>query len=135
MKKIYLANSYGFSEQQKSLLPDIVNALKNLKLEVWEPFEKNNQIDLAEKDRAYKIGQADFRDVRDSDGILAVVNGMPPDEGVMIELGMAIALGKATFLLRDDLRRYADSTEYPLNLMMFSGMPKDEWERPLLHFC
>ena len=39
----------------------------------------------------------------------------------MIELGMAIALGKPTFLFRDDFRSVADTDEYPLNLMLFTG--------------
>ena len=40
MKKIvYLANPYGFSAQQKTLLlPQLVAALEDLGLEVWEPF-------------------------------------------------------------------------------------------------
>ena len=45
---------------------------------------------------AYKVGQNDLRLVREADGIFAVVNGCPPDEGVMVELGMAIAWGKPT---------------------------------------
>ncbi len=127
-KAIYLANPYGFSEDQKALLlPRIVEALESLDLEVWEPFERNNQVDFSGPGWAYQIGQADFRDVRDSDAIFAVVNGVPPDEGVMVELGMAIALGKPTFLFRDDLRRVTDSEEYPLNLMLFTGMPRDSW--------
>ena len=45
----------------------------------------------------------------------------------MVELGMAIALGKPTFLFRDDFRRATDSEEYPLNLMLFTGMPEEGW--------
>ena len=127
-KTIYLANPYGFSEQQRALLlPQIVHALEALGLEVWEPFQRNNQVDLSEPGWAYRIGQADYKDVREADGIFAVVNGVPPDEGVMVELGMAIALGKPTFLFRDDFRRVTDSKEYPLNLMLFTGMPRHEW--------
>ena len=127
-KTIYLANPYGFSEEQKAiLLPRIAAALESLGLEVWEPFERNNQVDLSDPGWAYQIGQADYRDVRDSDAIFAVVNGVPPDEGVMVELGMAIALGKPTFLFRDDFRRVTDSEQYPLNLMLFTGMPQDTW--------
>ena len=127
-KTIYLANPYGFSAQQKEmLLPGIIEALESLGLEVWEPFARNNQEDLAVPGWAYRIGQADFRDVRDSDAIFAVVNGVPPDEGVMVELGMAIALGKPTFLFRDDFRRATDSEEYPLNLMLFTGVPERGW--------
>ena len=127
-RTVYLANPYGFSQQQRALLlPQLVDALEALGLEVWEPFERNNQVDLSEPGWAYRIGQADFRDVRDVDAIFAVVNGVPPDEGVMVELGMAIALGKPTFLFRDDFRRATDSEEYPLNLMLFTGMPQDGW--------
>ena len=127
-KTIYLASPYGFSAQQKALLlPQLVEALEGLGLEVWEPFARNNQVDRAERDWAWRIGQADFRDVRESDAIFAVVNGVPPDEGVMVELGMAIALGKPTFLFRDDFRRATDSENYPLNLMLFTGLPREGW--------
>ena len=40
---------------------------------------------------------------------------------------MAIALGKPTFLFRDDFRRATDSEEYPLNLMLFTGIPQQVW--------
>ena len=127
-KTIYLANPYGFSAQQKALLlPQLIKALESLGLEVWEPFDRNNQVDTAQPGWAYRIGQADFRDVRNSDAIFAIVNGVPPDEGVMVELGMAIALGKPTFLFRDDFRQATDSEEYPLNLMLFTGIPEQGW--------
>ena len=127
-RTIYLANPYGFSaQQQATLLPPLVEALGSLGLEVWEPFARNNQVDFLEPGWAYRVGQADFRDVAESDAIFAVVNGVPPDEGVMVELGMAIALGKPTFLFRDDFRRATDSEQYPLNLMLFTGLPEDGW--------
>ena len=129
-KTIYLANPYGFSAQQKIvLLQPIVAALEELGLEVWEPFARNNQVDFLEPGWAYRIGQRDFRDVVvESDAIFAVVNGVPPDEGVMVELGMAIAQEKPTFLFRDDFRRVVDSEEYPLNLMLFTGLPEEGWQ-------
>ena len=135
-KTVYLANPYGFSAQQNAtLLPPIVAALEELGLEVWEPFARNNQVDFTEAGWAYRIGQADFRDVAESDAIFAVVNGVPPDEGVMVELGMAIALGKPTFLFRDDFRRVVDSEEYPLNLMLFTGTARGRLGELLLHHC
>ena len=128
-KTVYLANHYGFSAQQRALLlPPIIAALEQLGLEVWEPFARNNQVDFSQPGWAYQVGQADFRDVVDADAIFAVVNGVPPDEGVMVELGMAIALGKPTFLFRDDFRRATDSEEYPLNLMLFTGIPEQDWQ-------
>ena len=128
-KTIYLASPYGFSAQQKQkLLPEFVHALESLGVEVWEPFERSNQIDRTRAGWAYQIGQADLRDVVESDAVFAIVNGTPPDEGVMVELGVAIALGKKTFLFRDDFRRCTDSEHYPLNLMLFTGLPERGWE-------
>lgn len=127
-KTLYLASSYGFSLQQRDgPLRDLADALRAAGAEVWEPFERNNQTDRTKAGWAYRIGQADLRDVREADGIFAVVNGCPPDEGVMVELGMAIAWKKAIFLFRDDFRRCTDSEAYPLNLMVFAGLPEERW--------
>ena len=128
-KTIYLANPYGFSEQQREiLLPRFVQALEALGLEVWEPFERNNQGSTLSPGWAYRIGQADIQDVVDCDAIFAILNGIPPDEGVMVELGAAIALNKPTFLFRDDHRKVTECEEYPLNLMIFTGLPQHDWQ-------
>lgn len=129
VKRIYLANPYGFSKQQRSLLlPPIIQALESLGAEVWEPFARNNQVDFSQAGWAYQVAQADVSDVKNCDGIFAIINGTPPDEGVMVELGMAIAWNKAIFLFRDDFRRCTDSEQYPLNLMIFAGLPAAKWE-------
>ena len=126
---LYLANPYGFSAQLRAgPLQEIVAALDAAGCEVWEPFARNNQISRAEDDWAYAIAQADMRDVREADALFAVVNGCPPDEGVMVELGMAIAWEKPVFLFRDDFRRCTDCEQYPLNLMLFAGLPAKGWE-------
>ena len=84
-KTLYLANPYGFSAQQRGgPLHALVRALESMGADVWEPFARNNQIDRASAGWAYRIGQADLRDVREADGLFAVVNGCPPDEGVMV---------------------------------------------------
>ena len=128
-KTLYLANPYGFSVQQRSgPLAALVATLEALGAEVWEPFARNNQVDFSVPGWAYRIGQADLRDVREADGLFAVVNGCPPDEGVMVELGMAIAWRKPVFLFRDDFRTCTDSEDYPLNLMLFTGLPQSGWE-------
>lgn len=128
-KTLYLANPYGFSAQQKALLlPPIIQALEELGAEVWEPFARNNQIDFSQQGWAYRVAQADVEDVRQCEGLFAIVNGTPPDEGVMVELGIAIALHKPIFLFRDDFRRCTDSEQYPLNLMVFAGLPEVGWE-------
>lgn len=131
MKSLYLATAYGFSRQQREvLLPAFVGKLESLGLAVHEPFSHMEQVVYGRRPGwAYQVGQSDLKAVREADGIFAVVNGAPPDEGVMIELGAAIALGKATFLFRDDFRRSADGEDYPLNLMLFTGLPRDDWRR------
>jgi nucleoside 2-deoxyribosyltransferase len=113
-RRIYLANPYGFSRQAKhTMLPQLTAALEALGLEVWEPFERNNQHDTAKPGWAYEVGRKDVDDVRNSDGIFAVVNGTPPDEGVMVELGIAIVLEKPTFLFRDDKVRESRRRSVP----------------------
>jgi nucleoside 2-deoxyribosyltransferase len=129
-KSIYLANQYGFSEQEnQNVLPLFVDKLDELGLNVLEPFHRNNQVGFETKaGQGHMIAIADKNDVISCDGIFAIVNGLPPDEGVMVELGIAIALSKPTFIFRDDFRKCCDSYEYPLNLMIFSGLPKYNWE-------
>ena len=128
MKTLYLANPYGFSAQQRAgPLRDMVRVLGGMGAEVWEPFGRNNQTDVSLPGNAYRIGQADMRDVLAADGMFAVINGEPPDAGVMVELGMAIAAGKATFLFRDDFRVCTDTDSYPVNLMAFAGLPGEGW--------
>ena len=124
-KKLYLANPYGFSKQTKSLLNEFINIFNDLNIEVYEPFERTKQITQKKDHWAYNLAESNFHDLKKCDCIFAIVNGTPPDEGVMIELGIAIALKKKIFLFRDDFRTCSDSNQYPLNLMLFLGLPKD----------
>ena len=131
-RRLYLASSYGFSNQTNSLLKEFIEIFENLNIEVFEPFERSKEIINTNKKWAYKVGKSNLIGLSQSDCIFAVVNGNPPDEGVMIELGIAIALKKEVFLFRDDFRRCSDSDEYPLNLMLFLGLPENEWEKNYL---
>ena len=128
-KKLYLANPYGFSKQTKKLLNEFIKIFNDYNLEVYEPFERTKNITQNEGSWAYNIAKSNFNDLQKCDCIFAIVNGTPPDEGVMIELGIAIALKKDIFLFRDDFRSCADSNQYPLNLMLFTGLPRDNWEK------
>ena len=127
-KKLYLANPYGFSKQTKKLLYEFISIFNDLNIEVYEPFQRTEHIIQKEGEWAYDLARRNFHDLNKCDGIFAIVNGTPPDEGVMIELGIAIALKKEIFLFRDDFRNCSDSEEYPLNLMLFLGLPRDNWE-------
>ena len=128
-KKLYLANPYGFSKQTKNLLAEFINLFKELNVEVYEPFERTKNLISNKKDWAYELARTNVKDLKSCDCIFAIVNGNPPDEGVMIELGIAIALKKEIFLFRDDFRNCSDSDQYPLNLMLFAGLPKESWSK------
>ncbi len=127
-KRLYLANPYGFSKQTKNLLHEFINIFEDLNIEVYEPFERTKNLIKKEGEWAYDLAKSNFNDLQKCDCIFAIVNGTPPDEGVMIELGIAIALKKDIFLFRDDFRSCSDSNEYPLNLMLFLGLPRKNWE-------
>ncbi len=127
-KKLYLASPYGFSDHWRlKLLPEFVSKLETMGAAIYEPFARNSNVDFSIPGWANNVACSNFRDLSNSDGLFAIVNGSPPDEGVMVELGVAIALGKPTFLFRDDFRKCTDSDEYPLNLMIFTGIPYDSW--------
>ena len=128
-KKLYLANPYGFSEHTKTLLIEFIKIFQDNNIEVYEPFARTKHLISNEKNWAYEIAKANLKDLKSCDCIFAIVNGNPPDEGVMVELGFAIALEKKIFLFRDDFRNCADSDQYPLNLMLFAGLSKDNWQK------
>ena len=127
-KTLYLASPLGFSKHSRlKLLPEFITKLEFMGARVLEPFSRNSKIDVSIPGWANKVATSNLNDLKKADGIFAIVNGAPPDEGVMVEIGVAIALGKPTFLFRDDFRRCTDSDEYPLNLMIFLGIPSDSW--------
>ena len=127
-KKLYLANPYGFSKQTNTLLPEFIKVFQDLNLDVYEPFERTKHL-INNKDWAYELAKTNLKDLKSCDCIFAIVNGNPPDEGVMVELGISIALKKEIFLFRDDFRNCSDSDQYPLNLMLFVGLSKESWSR------
>ncbi len=128
-KKLYLANPYGFSKQTKNLLKEFIYLFKNLNVEVYEPFERTKHLINSKNDWAHELAKTNLKDLKACDCIFAIVNGNPPDEGVMVELGIAIALKKEIFLFRDDFRNCSDSDQYPLNLMLFAGLPRESWSK------
>ena len=128
-KTLYFANPYGFSQQTKKLLYEFINIFNDLNIEVYEPFERTKNLISNKNDWAYELAKTNFEDLKLCDCIFAIVNGNPPDEGVMVELGIAIGLKKEIFLFRDDFRNCSDSDQYPLNLMLFVGLSKENWSK------
>ena len=99
-KIIYLASPYGFSTQwRKNLLPEFISILGGLGAEIWEPFERNGTVDISRSGWAYNVAITNLQAVKDSDALFAIVNGNRPDEGVLVELDIAIALEKPIFFI------------------------------------
>lgn len=127
---IYLASSYGFSEQQKNvLLPEFVSRMENIGIEVYEPFKRTENINTSQSFWPWNVANSNFNDINKADAVFAIVNGAPTDEGVMIEIGYAFALKKKIFIFRDDYRVSSDSNIFPLNLMIFGTLPKRKWKQ------
>ena len=129
MKKLYLANPYGFSKQTKILLHEFIKIFQDLNIEVYEPFERSKHLINNKNEWAYELAKNNLDDLKSCDCIFAIVNGNPPDEGVMVEIGIATAFKKEIFLFRDDFRNCSDNDQYPLNLMIFVGLSKKNWSR------
>ena len=91
-KKLYLANPYGFSKQTKTLLPEFIKIFQDLNVDVYEPFERTKELISNKNNWAYELAKTNLEDLKSCDCIFAIVNGNPPDEGVMIELGIALSL-------------------------------------------
>ena len=128
-KVIYLAHAYSSSERRtEALLQPIMAALTNLGLHVGPPRDPSDPVAISRPGWAYRAGQEAFAHIAQSDAFLGVVDGHSPDEGVMVDLGVAIALGKPIFLLRDDARGSpGGDEEYPMSHKLFVGMPQEDW--------
>ena len=128
VKTIYVASDLALSERErKTSLPPVIDALKSLGLDVHASSDLSEVVKSAGAGWAYSLGQEDFVHIAQAGAIFVMIRSNPPDEGVMVELGIAIALGKPTFLFQDVTRRTLVDEEYPLNLKLFAGIPRDAW--------
>ena len=131
---VYLASPLGFSKSAKRyVLTKIIERNESLGATVYEPFSTNEQNGLGPssgKDLwALDIAYADVEAVRNADAIFACINGTPPDEGVLSNLGLLL-LWENQLLFRMT-EKCADSNTFPCNLMLYAGLPKEGWERYL----
>lgn len=130
-KTVYLANQYGFSGMERYyIMGHVTRQIESLNLYVHEPFEqiaKSINMDNV-RESWYEIGQTNMDSIVGSDAVFAMINGLEPDSGVMIEIGLAYAWNIPVFLFRDDMRQGSETNTYPLNIMIFAGLPKDNWK-------
>lgn len=129
---LYIANALGFNTHARdNMLRDIVKTVHDMGFRVIEPFADNNEVSLARErtiEQELEIARLDTKGVNDADGVLCVISSTIPDEGSMIEVGMAMAWGKPVFYLNDDFRYKPKCNELPMNLMLFAKMTPDTWQ-------
>lgn len=130
---LYIANGLGFNAHAREhTLRDIVKTVRDMGFGVIEPFADNNELSLAQErsvGQELKIARLDVQGVKDADGVLCVISSPIPDEGSMVEVGMAMAWGKPVFYLNDDFRYRPRGGQLPMNLMLFYHTSEDTWRQ------
>ena len=130
---LYIANALGFSTHAREhTLRDIIGVVESMGFRVIEPFRDHNELSLAHERtvaQELEIAARDAKGVEDSDGVLCVISSPIPDEGSMIEVGMAMAMKKPVFYLNDDFRYRPRECALPANLMLFTHTNAQTWQQ------
>jgi nucleoside 2-deoxyribosyltransferase len=135
-QSLYLASPLGFAESTRAYLDLIVTRLEALGLEVRNPWtspeataaaaeiREAEGLDDREQRRARlqaanrRIGAANEQSIRDSDLVVAVLDGIDVDSGTAAEIGFAAALGLRIYGLRTDWRRGPENEGADVNLQV-----------------
>jgi len=132
---IYLASPLGFAESTKSFMKnELIPSIKGVGVTVINPWdadgEINRKIDEAKsindpnKRRAawreiiQLLGRANAKSIEQSDGVVAVLDGVDVDSGTAAEIGYATALGKWVIGYRGDFRRTGEDVASEVNLQV-----------------
>jgi len=131
MSMVYLASPLGFSHELKPYLERIKARLSRLGYEIFDPWAQSfskairEASAIADHDErvaalahlTHQIGVANENGIRESDILLAVLDGPEVDSGCAAELGFAFGIGKRCYGLRTDWR---DTGEFglPMNLQV-----------------
>jgi len=125
--KIYCAGPL-FNEKEREDMQDIAVTLENNGFEVFLPHRDG--IELARiseilTKRGFSFDEAnviltraifciDTYQISDSDGLILNMNGRVPDEGAMVEAGIAWTLGKPIVIYKNDARSLLLGQDNPL---------------------
>lgn len=130
---LYIASGLEFhTHARDGMLRDVVKAVRDMGFGVIDPFADNNQLSRAQEltvEQELTIANLDVTGVRGADGVLCIVSSSIPDEGSMIEVGMAMAWGKPVFYLNDDVRHRPKEGHLPMNPMLFCHTSSDTWRQ------
>ncbi len=134
-KKVYLASPYGFSESTKMFMNDtLIPLLKRQGYDILNPWDigehtakdllsVSSTSDFSERQAAYaeinrRIGQQNEIAIRQSDLLVAVLDGQEVDSGVAAEVGFAHALSKKVIGYRGDFRLSGENIGARVNLQV-----------------
>lgn len=131
--KIYVASPLGFSEVGKRYMYEkIIPVIKKLGYSVLDPWKltsakkinavKNLPYGAKKRQRWRKLnkimGRNNANAIKESSGLVAVLDGVDVDSGTASEIGYAAALGKPVLGYRGDFRLSADNEGSTVNLQV-----------------
>lgn len=113
--RIYLAVPL-FSEAQKIYNACLAGLLASRYYSVHLPQNFEDTAESWSKNREELIYRWNLAALKNSDIVVAVIDGSDVDSGTALEMGYATALGKRVIAIRTDFRRYSDNEL--VNLML-----------------
>lgn len=113
--RIYLAAPL-FSEAQKIYNAGLAGLLASRYYSVHLPQNFEDTAESRSKKREELIYRWNLAALKNSDIVVAVIDGSDVDSGTALEMGYATALGKRVIAIRTDFRRYSDNEL--VNLML-----------------
>lgn len=130
---VYLASPLGFSRENDDYRGRIKTRLRELGCRVLDPWDKveveerfQTALSLPEgpekgaaiREAAGFAGRVNADAIRESDLVLAVLDGTEPDSGTVAEVGFGAGIGKRCYGLRTDFRDCGDLPGLALNLQL-----------------
>lgn len=120
MKTIYLASPYGFmraSREYQRLVAEKIKVGSQQRVRVQDPWEGGGSVGSVVNARA--IAARNETMIRESDLVVACLDGTDVDSGVAAEIGLAYGLGIPVIGYREDLRRAGEIEGVPINLQVW----------------
>jgi nucleoside 2-deoxyribosyltransferase/predicted secreted protein len=113
--RVYLAAPL-FSEAERNYNLTIAGLLRKNLFDVFLPQETGDDSETRSKEGQVKIFADNVSALKNSDILIAIIDGADADSGTSWEMGYAFALGKKVIALRTDFRR--SGSHEKVNLML-----------------
>lgn len=139
--KIYCAGPL-FNPKEQEEMADIASALEKAGYSVFLPqrdglefakllpvlIDRGVNVENAKRILSMAIFALDVFEIVDSNGLLVNMNGRVPDEGAMVEAGIAWSHNKAVVIFRNDTRTLVQNTCNPLAMGLSDFKSVDKYE-------